>query len=229
MSINANTDLFTKKLSLACEAMHIDLSKTQQIRLLAYLEHLQKWNKTYNLTAIRDPEQALTHPLFDSLSVVTPLREYCAQRAITQPKILDVGSGGGLPGIVIAIVMTDAVVTCVDAVEKKIAFIRNAAGVLKLKKLNAQHARVEVLAAEDADIVISRAFASLKDFADIAGKHVEAQGVLVAMKGKIPTQEIQDLVHQQRWDVTKTQILDVPELDAERCLIWMKRMQSEYR
>ena len=142
---------------------------------------------------------------------------------------MDVGSGGGLPGIVIAIVMTDAVVNCVDTVEKKIAFIRNAAGVLKLRNLKAHYARIEELVTEDSDIVISRAFASLTDFADTAGKHVETEGVLVAMKGKIPTQEIQDIVHQQRWDVAKTQILNVPELDAERCLIWMKRIQIEYR
>ena len=229
MNISAHTDIFIKRLCLACKTMHIDLSQTQYLQLLAYLEQLQKWNKTYNLTAIRDPEQALTHHIFDSLSVVTPLKEYCFKKGITHPKILDVGSGGGLPGIIIAIVMTDAVVNCVDTVEKKIAFIRNAAGVLKLRNLKAQHARVEELETEGSDIVISRAFASLTDFANTAGKHVETDGVLVAMKGKIPTQEIQDLMHQQRWDVAKTQILDVPELDAERCLIWMKRIQIEYR
>jgi 16S rRNA (guanine527-N7)-methyltransferase len=123
--------------------------------------------------------------------------------------------------------MPDAVISCVDTVEKKIAFIRHAAGVLKLKNLKGHHARVEELAATASDIVISRAFASLTDFAEKAGKHVEAEGVLVAMKGKTPTQEMQDLAQLQRWNVMQTQILDVPELDAERCLIWMKQKDTQ--
>ena len=200
----------------------LNITDEQKERLLEYLEQLNKWNKSYNLTAIRDREQALIQHLFDSLSVVRPLHLHIQSYAIMHPKIMDVGSGGGLPGVILAISFPDAMVICVDAVEKKIAFIRHVASVLQLKNLKGLHARIEVLPEANVDIVTSRAFASLKDFATLAGKHVSINGALVAMKGKRPEDEIAELKTTD-WVVKEIETLTVPELEAERCLVWMRR------
>jgi 16S rRNA (guanine527-N7)-methyltransferase len=198
------------------------ITESQKECLLNYLEQLNKWNKTYNLTAIRDQEQALIQHLFDSLSVVRPLQLNIQDHGIKHPKIMDVGSGGGLPGVILAIAFPEATVICVDAVEKKIAFIRHVASVLQLKNLKGLHTRIEELPDASMDIVTSRAFASLKDFATLAGKHVSINGALVAMKGKHPVDEIAEL-DATDWVVKDIEILTVPELDAERCLVWMQR------
>jgi 16S rRNA (guanine527-N7)-methyltransferase len=200
----------------------LNMTDAQKECLLEYLEQLHKWNKTYNLTAIRDQEQALVQHLFDSLSIVRPLQRHMQHLAIKQPKIMDVGSGGGLPGVILAITFPEASVNCVDAVEKKVAFIRHVAGVLQLNNLKALHTRIEELPDATMDIVTSRAFASLIDFATLAGKHVSINGALVAMKGKHPENEIVEL-NSTDWVVKEIETLTVPELDAERCLVWMRR------
>ena len=200
----------------------LNITDEQKKCLLKYLEQLNKWNKTYNLTAIRDQQQALVQHLFDSLSIVSPLQLNIQHHAMTHPKIMDVGSGGGLPGVILAIVFPEASIICVDAVEKKIAFIRHVAGVLELKNLRALHTRIEDLSDASMDIVTSRAFASLKDFAMLAGKHVSINGEMIAMKGKHPADEIAEL-DATDWVVKEVETLTVPELDAERCLVWMQR------
>ncbi len=227
MNTSEQKQKFLIRMSDACKALQIQLTSEQQEKLLQYLTQLQKWNKTYNLTSIRDPEQALTHHIFDSLSVVLPIATYCNKSDIHHPIIMDVGSGGGLPGVVLAIVMPGANITCVDTVEKKIAFIRHVAGVIKLSNLNAKHARVENIDPAEADLVISRAFASLDDFVTLAGKHIGKDGQLIAMKGKFPEQEITALIDKNEWCVTHTEKLAVPELHAERCLVWMNRKGSK--
>jgi 16S rRNA (guanine527-N7)-methyltransferase len=153
---------------------------------------------------------------------VRPIVQCTNNKNIANSKIMDVGSGGGLPGVILAIALPQASVVCVDAVDKKMAFIRHIAGVLQLKNLKAIHARVEELPNAEMDVVTSRAFASLKDFAVLSGKHVSADGELVAMKGKRPTDEIEEL-EQTEWKVKNIETLTVPELDAERCLVWMQR------
>ncbi len=218
---NSNVS-FLERLESVVETYKLNINALQKTQLLDYLEQLNKWNKTYNLTAIRDQEQALIQHLFDSLSIVHPFKKYFQTREIAQPCIMDVGSGGGLPGVILAITLPEASVICVDAVEKKIAFIKNVAGVLQLRKLRALHTRVEELPEAGMDIVTSRAFASLKDFAILSGKHVSINGQLVAMKGKKPTQEISEL-DDTDWVVKNIETLMVPELDAERCLVWMQR------
>ena len=215
--------LFAEKLNIACDAMKIQISAYQKIQLLDYLDQLLRWNKTYNLTAIRDPQQGLVQHIFDSLSVVTPLAEYFQINAIQEPTIIDVGSGGGLPGAVLAIVFKQAKITCIDTVEKKTSFIRQVASVLKLENLKALHSRVENVAPLHADIVISRAFSSLEDFAELAGKHVGQDRKLVGMKGKHPDEEGTALLRKGEWDIEKIEPLNVPELQAERCLVWMQR------
>jgi|SRR5690606_2052991 len=204
----------------AANRLKVDLTDTQAQQLTLYLEQLQRWNRTYNLTAIRDPEQMLVQHLFDSLSVIDPLGTTLYKNTVS-PTILDVGSGAGLPGVVLAIAWPDVTVHCVDTVEKKATFIRYVSGVLGLSNLHAHHARIEALPDFEADIVISRAFASLLDFATLAGRHVRDHGWLVAMKGRTPNEEIESLEAQSTWRVNNVMPLEVPELEAQRCLIWM--------
>jgi len=213
-----------QRLRQACDSLDLRVDAAQADKLLAYLAQMQRWNRTYNLTAIRDPGQMLVQHLFDSLSVVNPLMR--AAGADGQARLYDIGSGGGLPGVVLAILRPAWQVGCVDAVEKKMAFVRQMSGVLTLPNLRALHARVEDLPPAGCDIVISRAFASLNDFASLAGRHVRNDGTLVAMKGKVPEDEIQALHQQGAWRVEDIQALQVPELDAQRCLIWMRRSQG---
>ncbi len=180
---------------------------------------LVKWNAAYNLTAVRDPVQMRAQHLADCWAVVEPLRREVG--SATSIRILDVGSGGGLPGVVLAIAEPDWNVTCVDAVGKKAAFIRQAAGELGLPNLHAQHARVETLVAAPFDVITSRAFASLADLIELTRNMLTTQGLWMAMKGKRPDDEIAALP----LDVTAFHVesLDVPGLAAERCLVWMRR------
>ncbi|MBO1114439.1 16S rRNA (guanine(527)-N(7))-methyltransferase RsmG [Bordetella petrii] len=210
-----------QRLRQASETLDLQVDEPQAGKLLAYLAQMQRWNRTYNLTAIRDPRQMLVQHLFDSLSVVNPLSR--AIEAGAAASVYDIGSGAGLPGVVLAIMRPSWQVACVDAVEKKMAFVRQMSGVLALPNLRALHARVEDLPPAGCDIVISRAFASLNDFASLAGRHVRNDGTLVAMKGKVPEDEIQALRQQGEWQVQDIQALQVPTLDAQRCLIWMRR------
>ena len=187
-------------------------------QLLAYLDLLQRWNGTYNLTAVRDPERMLVQHIADCLAVIGPLRRQLADD--TPRRLLDVGSGGGLPGVVIAILCPTIDVTCVDTVGKKAAFIRQAAASLRLRNLHAEHARVEQLKAAPFEVITSRAFASLVDFVALTRQHLAQGGVWLAMKGKDPTEEQAALPADI--DVFHVEHLSVPELDAERCLVWMR-------
>ena len=223
MLINTQEVNYLKKLAQACKDLSIDISEMQSKQLVEYLSQLMKWNQTYNLTAIRDPEQALIQHIFDSLAILPGLQRYCSKTNLQEPKVLDVGSGAGLPGVVIAVMFPEATVTCVDPVQKKISFIRQIAGVLKLKNLHAKHARVEELMANEWDIATSRAFASLVDFASLTGPCIKQNGLLLAMKGKEPAEEISALQEKTEWIVTDIDQLKVPELPAQRCLLWIKR------
>lgn len=212
---------FTKRLQEACQTLELSLSDQQQQTLLRYIEQLAKWNKTYNLTALRDPEQMLIQHLFDSLSIIKPISIYAAQKDLKSVNIVDVGSGAGLPGVVLAIVCSTWNITCIDAVEKKMAFVRQMAGVLNLSNLQATHTRVEELPSLQADLITSRAFSSLLDFVKLAGKHAKPEGMMLAMKGKHPFEEIVDVEAATSWRVATIENLIVPELEAQRCLVWL--------
>jgi 16S rRNA (guanine527-N7)-methyltransferase len=188
--------------------------------LLKYLDLLQLWNATYNLTAVRDRRAMLTQHLADCLAVVPSLARH-AKAA----RVLDVGSGGGLPGVVLATALPGFDVTCVDAVGKKAAFVRQVAGSLELANLHAAHSRVESLKIEPVDIVTSRAFATLLTFTQLTLKHLAPGGVWVAMKGQIPTDEIAALP--SGIEMFHVEHLQVPGLDAQRCLIWMRPRDSQ--
>lgn len=211
---------FRPRLRAAASKLRLDIDSSQENALFAYLEQLQRWNRTYNLTAVRDPEGMLIQHLFDSLAVVAPLSQILYKKT-ADPVLVDVGSGAGLPGAVLAIMCPGSTVHCVDTVEKKATFIRYVAGVLKLPGLKAHHARIEELPPFEADLVISRAFASLVDFSELSGRHVGSTGHLVAMKGKEPIEEIAQLHERAVWQVDRIEPLEVPELDAQRCLVWL--------
>lgn len=276
--MNSVCDSFETELLSSALELGLELSSEQTEKLLKFLDQLGRWNRTYNLTAIRDPQQMLVHHVVDSLSVVPLLDQtlykntvsmqstgsptqskqstdlppalkdmsppgLAAHRADTAaddelsrrpgvplvnstvPIVVDVGSGGGLPGIVLAI-MRPWQIHCIDAVEKKTAFVRQMAGVLSLPNLHAHHARVESMTSLQADVVVSRAFASLADFARLAGHHASQTGCLLAMKGRMPHEEITELRAQSEWEVHDTHTLIVPGLDAQRCALALLRRES---
>ena len=208
-------------LETAAEQLGVNLSPGQSAALLAYMAMIGKWTKVYNLTAVRDPAEMMTHHLLDSLAAVAPLRRYLQQAGLGHgARLLDVGSGAGLPGIVIAICCPEVQVSCVDTVAKKAAFIKQAALELKLPNLTGLHARVESLTGPF-DVVCSRAFASLPDFTKWSVNALAQDGVWMAMKGKHPADELAALLASV--DVFHVEQLQVPGLLAERCIVWMRQ------
>jgi 16S rRNA (guanine527-N7)-methyltransferase len=198
-------------------ALGVPLSAESAGRLLAYLALLSKWNRVYNLTAVRDPSAMIVQHLLDSIAIVAPLRRWTGGRPV---RVLDVGSGAGLPGLVIAALLPEIEVSCVDAVGKKAAFVRQVAGELALQNLHAVHSRVESLAGGSFDIIVARAFASLAEFVALTRRHAGRGSVWLAMKGLFPAEELEALPSEI--EVFHVEQLSVPGLDAGRCLIWMR-------
>ena len=207
------------RLRRGSEVLGLRLSDTQYQYLLTYIDLLQKWNRVYNLTAVKDPEQMLTQHVLDCLAVVRPLKE----TAPLAKSMLDVGAGGGLPSVILAIACPELAVLAVDAVAKKTAFIQSTAHTLGLANLQAQHTRVESLD-QIFDVVSSRAYASLTDFVTTSRACLAPNGWWMAMKGVVPTEEITQLPIDV--EAVKTQPLSVPGLDAHRCLVWMRPKQA---
>ena len=202
-------------LAAAAETLGLSVSTRQSTQLLAFVELLARWNRTYNLTAIRDPANMLTHHVVDCLSAIPALR-----REGRGGRVLDVGSGGGLPGLVWAVMEPEFEVTCVDSVGKKAAFVRQAAAALELGNLHGKHTRVEVLVEAPFDLITARAFATLQTFVTVTAPSMKQEGAWVAMKGKMPSGEIRALP--ESVEVFHVEPLHVPGLEAERCLIWMR-------
>jgi len=218
MSNTADLSSLTRTLKEGAQALGLTLSEAQIARLMAYQALLAKWNKVYNLTALRDPAQMVSHHLLDSLSAVSAFAG--AQR------VLDVGAGGGLPGIVLAIWAAEAEpqmkITLVDTVQKKTAFLNQVKAELQLGNVTVLHARVEQLPVEQQyDVITSRAFAELKDFVTWSNHLLQQGGKYIALKGVLPQEEIDRLP--AGWKVQQVQPLQVPGLDAERHLIFMER------
>jgi len=223
-----------KPLRQGLSELGLALTDAQVANLLAYQALIQKWTRVYNLTAVRDPAEMLTHHLLDSLAVIQPLRRQWASLAATgqgselassfntgaQLCLLDVGSGAGLPGVVIAICCPDVTVDCVDTVAKKAAFVQQVAVTLKLPNLRGVHARVENLR-DKYDVISARAFASLVDFTTWSAAALAEHGVWMAMKGKHPAEEVAALPAAVQ--VFHVEQLTVPGLGAERCLLWLRR------
>lgn len=202
------------------------LDESLATRLLDYLALLVKWNGVYNLTAVRDPAQMLTQHLLDSLSIVAPLAARMPRRdGATAGRVVDVGSGAGLPGIVLAIAWPQAEVLLVESVGKKAAFLQHCRGELALTNLDVAAARVEALGDAQRqpvpDLIVCRAFASLADYVTAVDRITGPRTVVAAMKGVVPADEIAALP--VPWTVASIQALQVPELAAARHLLLLQR------
>ena len=219
---------FELGLRAGLQELGLDLTPLQIAQLCQYAGLIGKWNKVYNLTALRAQESILTHHLLDCLAVLPPLARWAQEEKLAAPAILDVGSGAGLPGLVIAICQPAWAVHTIDTVGKKTAFMQQAAAQLQLKNVTVHHARVEALAQQSKqlyDLVISRAFSSLPDFLSWTGAVRAPQGMWAAMKGKAPTtEEIAQL--DGAFHVQQVQALQVPQMQADRCLVWIKPLAS---
>lgn len=216
---NAEHDL-RSTLVAGLQALQLDLSEQQVDQLLAYQAMIAKWTKVYNLTSVRDPAEMMTHHLLDSLAAIPALQRHLQSTGLEQgSRLLDVGSGAGLPGVVIAICCPKVAVTCVDTVAKKVAFIKQAALALKLPNLTGLHARVESIT-EPFEVICSRAFASLVDFTNWSVAALAPHGVWMAMKGKHPADELQALPPTSA--MFHVEQLKVPGLEAERCILWLR-------
>ena len=205
------------RLRAAADTLGFGLDAAAIARLKTYVALLARWNGVYNLTSVSEPGAMLVQHVFDSLAAVPALRR--EMKDCVAPRILDIGSGAGLPGVVLAIVEPAAQVTCVDAVGKKAAFVAQISAELRLTNLRSVHARAESLSGENFDLVTSRAFASLVDFTRLTRGALSASGRWMAMKGKTPIQEIADLPPTVK--VFHVEQIQVPELTAQRCLVWM--------
>lgn len=204
-------------LRAGAEALRIPLDDEALQRFLRYADLLLKWNRTYNLTAIRSPDEVITHHVLDCLAMVRPLRKM--MQAMPQPRILDVGSGAGLPGAILAVACPDFQVTCIDAVQKKTLFLQHAIGALALTNLTARHGRIEAVT-DSFDVITARAFSTLAQFTAFSRAALATNGIWCAMKGKVPTDEIAAVGADV--DVFHVEQLDVPGLNAARCLVFMR-------
>ena len=194
--------------------MGLDVTPEQQGKLMAYLQLMHKWNAVYNLTSLRDPMQMVTHHLLDSLAAVPAFSH--------ARNVLDVGAGGGLPGIVLAITRPDMKVAMIDTVHKKTAFLTQVKAELGLANVTVHTMKVQDLQVSDKfDVITSRAFADLSDFVEWSGHLLQDGGKFIALKGVAPSEERERLP--QDWKVTALQPLQVPRLGAERHLVFIER------
>lgn len=213
-------NLAARSLALGAQKLGLSLSTAQVDALLRFADLLSRWGGVFNLSAVRDPAAVVSHHLLDSLAVVLPLDRWSGGQPI---RLLDVGSGAGLPGVPVAIARPDWSITTIDAVAKKAAFVRQAAGELGLANVKALHGRVGGRAAEPLapfDVVISRAFSSLEKLVASTSAQRAPAGVWVAMKGQVPRDEIESLPSIA--EVFHVEQLAVPGLNAARCLVWMR-------
>jgi 16S rRNA (guanine527-N7)-methyltransferase len=219
-----------RRLEAGLEAIGLVLTPAQVDTLFAYLTLLRKWNGVYNLTAIRHPDEMLTHHLLDSLTAVPALAVAARSAGVAQGargRVLDVGSGGGMPGLPLAISCPDVSVLMVDIVQKKTAFLTQCRAQLHLTNAAAHWGPVEKL--DDAAgfaVITSRAFAELTDFVTLSGHLLAPGGKLIAMKGIYPQAEIDRMEAaglMETWQVESVPKLVVPELDAERHLVVLSR------
>ena len=218
MAMLSNRDEFSALLNEGAAKLTISLSARQIDKLLDYLALLVKWNSVYNLTSVRDPQQMVIQHLLDAMSALFAFKG--------AKRVLDVGTGGGLPGIVIAIWAMEAEpemqVHLIDTVKKKTAFLTQVKAELGLEQVTVHSGHVEKLVSENTfDVITSRAFAELIDFVKLSGHLLEQDGSMIALKGKMPEEEIQRLP--LAWRVEKVESLSVPGMQADRHLVWIKK------
>ncbi|PIT08808.1 16S rRNA (guanine(527)-N(7))-methyltransferase [Snodgrassella alvi] len=195
------------------QQMNINLTVPQQLQLLAFVELLKKWNSTYNLTALRNDQDVISHHILDSLTLLPYV-----ERA---RGLIDVGSGGGMPGIPVAIARPDLPVALLDANSKKTSFLQQAVIELGLSNVQVITARVEAMVGEQFDVITSRAFAELNDFVTITKQLMAKDGYWAAMKGVYPYEEIERLP--ENVELVQVDKLSVPHLDAERHMVLVRK------
>ena len=211
-----DTKALKASLSAGVQEMGLALNEAQIDQMLAYLALLSKWNAVYNLTAIRDPQEMVKRHLLDSLSA--------APAFVDARNVLDVGAGGGLPGMMLAIAYPQTRISMIDTVSKKTAFLSQAKAELGLSNVTVFTGRVEQLeVTEKFDVITSRAFSELCNFINWSGHLLAEGGQFIAMKGVAPAQEIERLP--AGWAVTGVQPLQVPGLNAERHLVFVRRAE----
>jgi len=216
------------QLEILSPRLGLTLTAIERQRLLAYLALIQRWTKVYNLTAVRNTGELFTHHLLDCLAVVVPLRRGTGMAGEGALRVLDVGSGAGLPGVILAMLNPAWQVTCVDAVAKKAAFIRQAAAELGIPNLQGVHGRVEASGTFPTpvfDLITSRAFASIHDFTTLTRPLLTAAGCWAAMKAKLSTEEQSAIPNDV--DMFHVEQLEVPELNEKRCLVWLRPHQPD--
>lgn len=212
------------RIGAAALALGIDLDAAAVERLLSFLTAMRRWSRVYNLTALHDADAMSVGHLFDCMAVVPALQRHAAGRTL---RVLDAGSGGGLPGVVLAVLLPAWQVVCVDAVAKKAAFVRQVGLDLGLENLQSLHSRVQSLpgAVGGFDLIISRAFASLFDFTQWTSRALDPGGVWVAMKARLAAAELARLP--EGVEVFHVEQLAVPDLAAQRCLVWMRQSSAD--
>lgn len=221
-------ETLSERLANAHKALQIDLGSGQQDKLLNYLYELEKWNRTYNLTAIRSLDDMLVQHVFDCLAIIPAIQCYETQQRLRFNLIADIGSGAGLPAVILAIVRPDTSVVSIDSVEKKTAFVQNIANRLGLVNLQARQGRVETMTDIKADLVVSRAFASLQNFLSLSKGLVQDKGVMAAMKSKQLELEIREFNRtEQGWSIHQIDELSVPDMQAKRYLAWLQRNKND--
>jgi 16S rRNA (guanine527-N7)-methyltransferase len=196
------------QLKRGCELLELTLSDEQYDKLVAYVMLLHKWNKVYNLTSVREPEQMMARHIIDSLSVLP---------YISSTSLLDVGTGGGLPGVPVAICQPQTQVTLLDSNSKKTRFLQQVKAELALDNVTVVHGRVEQVSLPKFAIITARAFASIDDIIQLAGQHCEHKGCLVLMKGTYPEEELE--FKSTDFHLQDVLSLKVPECDGERHLV----------
>lgn len=221
--ISTDITLLAGMLSQANQQLQLALSGEQQAQLLQYLDTLLLWNKAYNLTAITQPLEAMVKHIIDCLAIVPTMRRLCVEELANQqtnsvPSVLDIGTGAGLPAVILSICCPELSCVPLDSNQKKIRFIRQVVGELKLNNITPIASRIEGYEGKH-QLICSRAFASLIDFVQLAHPYLENNGVIIAMKGKAPTvDELHALT--QDWHI-KTEPLNVPFLSDSRHLVFL--------
>lgn len=196
------------QLEQGCARLQLSLTEGQKQQLVAYVLLLNKWNKVYNLTSVRDPQEMMQRHILDSLALMPYL---------DAKSMLDVGTGAGLPGIPLAIALPQMQVTLLDSNSKKTRFLQQVKAELKLTNVTVVHGRVEQAALPKFAVVTARAFATIAQIIDLAGRHCDDSGSLVLMKGLYPEQELQQIG--SGFKLQDVVSLDVPGCDAERHLV----------
>ena len=215
--------LASAQLANGCAEMNLSVAPQQVEQLIAYLQLMAKWNPVYNLTAIRETDKMVSHHLLDSLAILPTFERVVSEQTLSlnNPQIMDVGTGGGLPGIVLAIMHPQWQLTLIDPVHKKTAFLTQVKAQLSLNNVTVINGKVEDLEPTQIfDIITSRAFASLVDFIKLSERALKPTGCFLAMKGVMPTEEIDTFKNAfPLCRVAQIQPLHVPQLNAERHLI----------